>query len=198
MREDTESLNKISHDAAIKMIEELSSKYSISTVYVDTVGPPEKYQKLLFDKFSYLRNTKFVVEKKADALFKVVSAASIVAKVKRDEILEKWVFEEKGKFSSNFGCGYPGDKITKKWLRDNCDKIFGIPTIARYSWSTTEVIIKELCVPRKIYSPFQEVAIQKLIDMNFKIRKTKPITINKDFLYKDFERITGLTDDFDI
>lgn len=198
MREDTESLNKISHDAAIKMIEKLSSKYSISSVFVDTVGPPEKYQRLLANKFSYLRNTKFVVEKKADSLFKVVSAASIVAKVKRDELLENWKFEEKGTFKTNFGCGYPGDKITKKWLRDNCDKVFGLPSIARYSWSTTEVVMKELCVPIKIYSPFEEVEIQTLIDMNFKIRKTKPITINRDYLYKDFETITGLNDDFDI
>lgn len=45
---------------------------------MDTVGDPEKYRIKLSEKFP---NVKFVVAKKADSLYPVVSGASIVAKV---------------------------------------------------------------------------------------------------------------------
>ena len=47
-------------------------------VYIDTVGDPGKYEAKLSKKFPSI---KFVVAKKADSLYPVVSGASIVAKV---------------------------------------------------------------------------------------------------------------------
>lgn len=47
-------------------------------VYVDTVGDAEKYRTKLSGRFP---TVKFVVAKKADSLYPVVSGASIVAKV---------------------------------------------------------------------------------------------------------------------
>ena len=46
---------------------------------MDTVGDPEQYQKKLFAAFH--GKIEFVVEKKADATYRTVSAASICAKV---------------------------------------------------------------------------------------------------------------------
>lgn len=60
---------------------------------VDTVGDPGKYKYELQSKFQHLQNKiQFSVESKADDKYPVVSAASICAKVNRDQILKNWVY----------------------------------------------------------------------------------------------------------
>ena len=93
---------------------------------------------LILDHFSH-EDIKFKVESKADDSYKCVSAASIVAKVHRDRMLKDWEFVEPGMDSKEdkiFGWGYPGDEVTKTWLDNHYDRVFGFPTIVRFSWST--------------------------------------------------------------
>ena len=89
-----QSLNTISHNSAIGMIEKVINnlKINVQEIYIDTVGDPQKYQDLLVQIFPSVG--KIVVSKKADSLFPIVSAASIIAKVTRDRELENWRFDE--------------------------------------------------------------------------------------------------------
>jgi ribonuclease H2 subunit A len=73
------NLNEISHNSAMGLVKRaLDMGVLLAEVYIDTVGDAEKYRIKLTEKFPGI---KFVVAKKADSLFPVVSGASIVSKV---------------------------------------------------------------------------------------------------------------------
>eukprot|EP00252_Welwitschia_mirabilis_P027558 TRINITY_DN9486_c0_g1_i1.p1 TRINITY_DN9486_c0_g1~~TRINITY_DN9486_c0_g1_i1.p1 ORF type:complete len:293 (+),score=55.94 TRINITY_DN9486_c0_g1_i1:143-1021(+) len=129
------NLNTISHDAAIGLVNKvLSLGILLTEVYVDTVGDADKYRIKLEEKFP---GVKFVVAKKADSLYPVVSGASIVAKVTRDTALRNWILDETLEgISKNFGSGYPGDPETKSWLEQHKHPVFGFPSLVRFSWAT--------------------------------------------------------------
>ena len=63
---------------------------NVTGVFVDTVGDPATYERFLTETFG--GKIQFTVRKKADSLFKVVSAGSIVAKVTRDLVLKVRAF----------------------------------------------------------------------------------------------------------
>lgn len=134
------SLNEISMDSAIGLIKRAADEgVNIAEVYVDTVGPPEKYQAKLSNIFPYY---KITVAKKADSTYPIVSAASICAKVTRDHALKLWRFPEGLKLShETYGSGYPGDPDTKRFLSENADLVFGYPNLVRFSWSTAETAL---------------------------------------------------------
>ncbi|KAK9684073.1 hypothetical protein RND81_10G184700 [Saponaria officinalis] len=136
------NLNEISHDSASGLVTRvLNMGVLLTQVYVDTVGDPEKYQAKLSERFPSI---KFVVAKKADSLYPVVSGASIVAKVTRDRALRNWIFDESAEnMHRNFGSGYPGDPDTKAWLMHHKQPVFGFPTLVRFSWGTCTPYFKD-------------------------------------------------------
>lgn len=137
------NLNSISHDSAMFLIQAVADKgLRIVAVYLDTVGDPGKYEAKLRERFPEI--LKITVSKKADSLYPVVSAASIVAKVCRDKALKEWRFAEGGRFQSQmkYGSGYPSDPETKRFLMENSDHIFGYPQLIRFSWSTTATALE--------------------------------------------------------
>ncbi|KAF1321069.1 Ribonuclease h2 subunit a, partial [Globisporangium splendens] len=138
MQRQTSNLNEMSRNAAIQMIRETQAKgVNVKQVFVDTVGDPKWYQTFLTKQFN--GTIEFRVEKKADSLFKVVSAASIAAKVTRDRIIVDWEWEAPAlNLRKDFGSGYPSDPKTKAWLSEHMDNVFGFPNIVRFSWGTIE------------------------------------------------------------
>jgi ribonuclease H2 subunit A len=137
------NLNQMSHDAARMLVQAaLDEGLSIRRMYVDTVGPEERYQEKLEFFFPSIRIT---VSKKADSKFKSVGAASINAKVLRDRMVREFAFEENWTTepSREFGSGYPGDPTTVKWLDGVFDPVFGFPSIVRFSWSSIDQLFKK-------------------------------------------------------
>ncbi|KAF0314393.1 Ribonuclease H2 subunit A [Amphibalanus amphitrite] len=139
------NLNWMSHDAAIALISRArEAGVNVTQVFVDTVGPPEKYQAKLEARFPGLQIT---VSKKADALFPTVSAASICAKVVRDRALETWRCPETVPMDvTKLGSGYPADPQTKRFLAEGMDPVFGFPSLVRFSWSTCQTLLDKSAV----------------------------------------------------
>ncbi|XP_055596749.1 ribonuclease H2 subunit A [Uranotaenia lowii] len=139
-RRSKHSLNEVSMDSAIGLVHKaVEAGVNVAELYVDTVGPPEKYQaklQAIFPKF------KITVAKKADSTYPIVSAASICAKVSRDHALKVWEFREKVDSEIQFGSGYPGDPATRKFLADY-ELVFGYPRLVRFSWATAEKALEK-------------------------------------------------------
>jgi ribonuclease H2 subunit A len=226
------SLNTISYDSAIGLVRHFVDKgVLVQKLFVDTVGDAGAYQARLERLFPSMDIT---VCSKADALFPVVSAASICAKVSRDVVLGAWEFDDVprggrrgaagggagsgsgGEGSSDdedagsdedaaqrrgrgedadggadadgdadgvrdrdgdreganhkgngslggaalsaadqkinkalhaLGSGYPGDPVTRTWLGAHRDRVFGFPSIVRFSWAPAKKAMEEHCVP---------------------------------------------------
>lgn len=140
------NLNALSHDTAIDMIKKVLAKgVNLKELYIDTVGIEHLYQQKLERIFPDINIT---VTKKADDKFPICSAASICAKVTRDQVIEQWRHIESVKCATgaSLGSGYPGDPITKKWIATALDNVFGFPSIVRFSWATAKKMIDESCV----------------------------------------------------
>lgn len=79
---------------------------------------------------------EIVSEHKADDRFLVVSAASIIAKVTRDRLVEELSIE-----FGDLGSGYPSDPLTISFLTAYIRRHGTPPSCARKSWKTVDEII---------------------------------------------------------
>lgn len=50
---------------------------------------------------------------------------------------------EEREFSREYGSGYPSDPTTKHWLKISLDPVFGFPSVVRFSWQTSKVILEK-------------------------------------------------------
>jgi ribonuclease HII len=77
---------------------------------------------------------KIISKHKADDIYPIVGAASIIAKTTRDDEIKKIAAE----IGQDIGSGYPSDPITvgflEKWIREKHDS----PPHARRSWETVK------------------------------------------------------------
>ncbi|KAL3135483.1 hypothetical protein ABBQ38_005963 [Trebouxia sp. C0009 RCD-2024] len=136
------SLNTLANESTFKLLDSaLQNNVNLQEVFVDTVGDAAKWQSRLEGKFPGIR---FVVCPKADSLYPIVSAASIVAKVTRDRLLrDSRAPESGGTGSTEYGSGYPGDPVTTAWLKSSVDGVFGYPALVRFSWQTTTRMLED-------------------------------------------------------
>jgi len=181
------SLNEISHNAAIELTKKsIADGADIKEMFVDTVGPAEKYQEKLSNIFPSVDVT---VESKADAKFPCVSAASICAKVSRDRCISQWKFNElegTDKLEMPYGSGYPNDPDTKTWLPSVCDPVFGFPQFVRFSWSTASLITDKHSAPVKWEDDGDDENSKGMAKMSsyFSVKKEKP-QVERCTFFKD-------------
>jgi len=114
-------------------------------IYIDAVDVNEERFGNSIKKLLDYKPKEIISKHKADDLFAIVSAGSIVAKDKRDTLINE-IHNNYG----NFGSGYPSDIRTIKFLRDYIKKHKKPPNIARKSWDTTKKIIEEELSTKKI------------------------------------------------
>lgn len=135
------TINELEELKMAEIIRELKP----TSIYIDAVDVNEnRFRDSILNLLDYSPE-EIISKHKADDLFPIVSAASIIAKDKRDTLIE----EMKKKYG-DFGSGYPSDKRTIDFLRKWIKKNKKIPHFARKSWATTKKILEEELSNRKI------------------------------------------------
>jgi ribonuclease HII len=137
------SMNEIMVVCFAKVLEHLKP----DVVYADAADvKAERFAENLRRQYAktnpeHAKKIEIISMHQADATYPVVSAASIVAKVRRDELIE----ELKKEWGVDFGSGYPSDPKTKdfllKWGKEHCGEF---PSIVRHSWQTIVNVKEEL------------------------------------------------------
>ncbi|MBS3078831.1 ribonuclease HII [Candidatus Pacearchaeota archaeon] len=113
---------------------EIINHFNPDKVIIDCPHPvPKKYEDYI-KKLIKKKDIKYVVEHKADVNYPVCSAASIIAKVRREEEITR-IQKQYG----DTGPGYPANPKTQKFIKENWQKH---PEIFRKSWSTFKNIEK--------------------------------------------------------
>ena len=126
---DRKNLNELTYEAMIKIINALSV-FKPSKITVDKVGNAIEVEKEIIKMGS-----KPNVVANADVNFVEASAASIIAKVTRDKIIE----ELKTKYG-DFGSGYPADPRTVNWIKKLYESKSSPPPIIRRTWKILQDI----------------------------------------------------------
>ena len=124
-----------------KVMADVINELCPSEVYVDASDVNENRYGEDVHSFlaDHLKGIKVISEHHADKNYPQVSAASIIAKVHRDEVIEQ-LHTEYG----DFGSGYITDQRTMNFLREYRKSHNAYPPIVRLSWKTAREIEDEL------------------------------------------------------
>ena len=132
------TLNELEVFVYSKIIEKLHP----DVCYVDAVDvKEERFGRDILSHLSY--KPRIISEHKADAKYPIVGAASILAKVTRDQQVKQIAKELEPKLNLPLGSGYPSDPVTKKFLKAWVTQFGELPPYVRRSWETCQQLIKE-------------------------------------------------------
>lgn len=133
------SLNELMKKHSLNEIEAMemgklfsSLKHQPELIYVDSPDSVEGMFHARLKKY-YKGNAELICEHKADFNYPVVSAASVIAKVERDTVIE----QIKKEFSCDFGSGYTSDERTIEFLKNNFHRQ-QLHKYVRKEWETVE------------------------------------------------------------
>jgi len=129
------SLNEVEAKKIAELI--LALKQKPDKIIIDC---PDTDPAMFLDRLRKFLGPDFnaVLEHKADVNYPIVSAASIIAKVRRDERIA-----ELDRKYGPLGSGYPADPITQEFLKRYMDEHGKLPPFARKSWDTSKRLADE-------------------------------------------------------
>lgn len=126
------TMNELEVENFIKALNSLKIKPDV--LYIDAADvKEERFGELIRKKLNF--SPEIVAEHKADERYLPVSAASILAKVRRDRAIEG-LRERYGEI----GSGYPSDPRTRAFLERYYREHGDFPPIVRRSWKTLKKI----------------------------------------------------------
>jgi ribonuclease HII len=130
------TLNEIEVRAFVSIAEELQP----AELYLDAADVlAERFGDEIGERSGLSRvGCRIVSEHKADSKYEVVSAASIIAKVERDETVSRLSMKH-----GDLGSGYPNDPKTVDFVRKLVKEGKKLPNFVRKSWDSVKRIIEE-------------------------------------------------------
>lgn len=127
--------NNISHLTAEAQAEAISSLNNPVNGIVDACDTDEqRFETNIIEHLE--KRVNLTAEHGADETYPIVSAASIVAKVERDNIIDNLNSD----FEHNIGSGYPSDSTTREFLKEYYRNNKKFPSCVRESWKTVKDI----------------------------------------------------------
>ena len=132
------TLNDIEVNAFAKVIERLKP----AVCYVDSADVNDtRFGRNILSRLSF--QPRMVSKHKADEQYPVVSAASILAKTRRDQEVAQIEQKLSQKLGIPLGSGYPADPVTKHFLQTWIDTYGELPPEVRQSWKTAQRLIQK-------------------------------------------------------
>ncbi|TNV76599.1 hypothetical protein FGO68_gene14715 [Halteria grandinella] len=141
-----ENITTLSYKTCKKLIKlVLARGFKIGMCYIGNCKAcfNQSMQKRFYKDFP---DINFQFDRKSIHNIPVLSCASILARMYREEQMWKWDFEEGRAFSKDFGLGVPQMAKTLQWLNECKDMVFGYPTVIRFSNETIQKILFFECV----------------------------------------------------
>ncbi len=126
------NLNRLEARKSAEILNELNPNKAIIDAPSNNI---KNYKKYLL-RFVKNKDIEIILEHKADVNYPVVSAASILAKVTRDNEIEKL----KKNIGIDFGSGYMADPKTVEFLKNNFENY---PELFRKSWFPYKDLINQ-------------------------------------------------------
>jgi len=125
-------LNELEADKCAEIINKINKGKEKIKVIIDCPSPnTTKWKDYLKTKIDNLSNLDIYCEHKADKNHTSVSAASVLAKVKREEEVSKL----KKKYGDEIGSGYTSDPLTCRFVEKYADK-YKDDDLFRKTWET--------------------------------------------------------------
>lgn len=133
------NLNQLEVDGFIHAINSILDRGNVpDVIWLDAADIDEKrFQRRIEAGLEV--NVKIIAKHKCDETETCVGAASILAKIRRDEIIKQL----SSKYG-NIGSGYPSDVKTRQFIKDFYKEHGFFPPFVRKTWKTMRNLEKEL------------------------------------------------------